>query len=769
VLPPAPTAALPVVDGFEPARGWAGTHVAIRGRNLGADPREIEVYFGPSGAVRPLSAKPDGTELVAAVPESASAEAPLVVETPEGKGTSGGSFRYLGAGHLLRGRIATSTGIVPAAEQAFEMGGELFVWAREALDATGTVLALHRDGTSTVVNYWYTLALAPVPDAGLVALFRVDPYHEQCGGEPDCTRERGIVGLFRPEDLASGEYREHMAVVQAAFPLPNPGLAYGCGGLAVSPDGLFAVATADTRAWAVDFEWETPTVAGVDTYEDTAAPTWAFEDVFLFGSGSFLHAVVASSDYPFLPAEPFRSPRLSADSPVTALAASGHVAAVATAGGTVDLIRYPPWPPEEPPATVDFLDREPASRAVTTALEFSQDGARLVAARAAEDRLLVADVSGAAPHAVAQVEVASPRRLSRSHGYVWAAGTAGVTAVDPAGGRAASRLALHSGASVLQRARRDCFDRTRDAIFVPMPAFGVMASLDPLTLEPLSCDRPLLPWDIGRLRSLEARRGGARMVLVYERSSDHATVAVLYSPDTLDRPEPFAELASAVDGVEANAGPMAVLEGEQEVAWAQTLQGDEVIVTRVNLYSLPAADSQPGPAKTLELDGEVLALGEWEGAIVAVTGAKVTLLDREAALRGEKKTVREASWPEDRSTTAGWAWIEGGRAWLLYEGSGVQLASIALSEGAAAVSSAVETGVFRGTPLVAPGGGRLWWMSAATDGLRLRSLVLRADGTAGGEEPPVPLPAGAGAMVAYPDGEHAAVLDPVAEKVVLLE
>jgi len=81
----------------------------------------------------------------------------------------------------------------------------------------------------------------------------------------------------------------------------------------------------------------------------------------------------------------------------------------------------------------------------------------------------------------------------------------------------------------------------------------------------------------------------------------------------------------------------------------------------------------------------------------------------------------------------------------------------------------VETGVFRGTPLVAPGGGRLWWMSAATDGLRLRSLVLRADGTAGGEEPPVPLPAGAGAMVAYPDGEHAAVLDPVAEKVVLLE
>ncbi len=117
-----------LIKSFTPTSGWAGTHVALTGVNLGARPSDVQIRFGQGLPVTPLSLISDGgtTTVDVVVPDdvgsAADAGARISVVSPTGTAISNDPFVFRGLGRLRNGVIAAQRDLRPDVATAIPLG-----------------------------------------------------------------------------------------------------------------------------------------------------------------------------------------------------------------------------------------------------------------------------------------------------------------------------------------------------------------------------------------------------------------------------------------------------------------------------------------------------------------------------------------------------------------------------------------------------------------------------------------------------------------------
>lgn len=414
----------PRVDAFEPAHGYAGTLVTVRGASLGTSAATVEVTFGGGYAVQPSSLSNDGTTLTALVPD-VSATGPVAVSTSVGRGASAGSFTYDGAGHLRFGRVRYDADLRPHVRAAAPVSGGDAV----ALAAFGAVQRLVRLGDGQLpFGPEGVVAFAPIRNR--MALATLDASADAAAA--------GHVQILSGEPLAA-----EVTIALPAFADARPPASF-----AVDESGTRAVAVAPGGTWLVDLTKTPPSVATVATGNRPGGPAvaWLGGARFLLSLDDGLHAV------DFAAASPLSAAVAAADdgtplvgAPLGA-AASGLVA-VDTADGTLVVLDARAWPPTEVKPTL--LAAPNASAASASGLAFSKDGSHVFVAKADEGALLSFDLksaqAGGDRHAATSLPLEEPRAVSVDDtGLVWVAVRGGIAFVSGETGQLVGRLPVRA-------------------------------------------------------------------------------------------------------------------------------------------------------------------------------------------------------------------------------------------------------------------------------------------------------------------------------------
>jgi len=734
MLPDPPAALVPEVDSFAPGHGLAGTRVRMHGRALGRHTGEVEVRFGLSSAVRPLSVSEAGDEIHALVPEDATTGTVSVTVTRAGtqafRAASDRDFVFDGAGHPRFGRVATGAAdLRPRLDVAFRQHGTTF-----ALDRS------FYGGLSVGGEPVDPAAVAAVP-AGPDQVAILDADQAGCGG---------TLRMVATQDWV--EAVSSTRLEPAAPPCGAP-VAVAVGG-----EARRVVVVSRHAAWVVDLDADPPRAERVDSDTDAAwsRVAWAGGERYLIGQGGFLRPLVRDEEGSPWRLQPAIDAHVNlllvpgtAGSAAGIAAAPGRLAAVAGLFDTLWLFDLSVWPPEP-------LQQLPGFGLVSMtvpSLAFSDDAERLQVSSRDGNRVVTYDLTAPGRPPLYSEELEEPGAVVPGTGGVaYVAMRGGVWALSQRSGAVLGRFDIRADLTEPRLRRLGAGSE----VVIGSRRFGRLVRLDPSTLEVRALSVPL---DAPPIDSIESSTASEEVFVLHfgddaselRRANGENLAESVYDRFVMPADKGWVGAFWLGDG----GGPAMLAYTDADYA-RRLLLLDPTREWSPGMDAVPLPTSLENVSAALAADGRLVLVGD-----------AVRVVDLAAAMRGEEAPVGE-----DRQVESLWApRVAAGRLFLVTpeDVRVMELATGALL-GIEALAPALAEGVSVTSAFwVAPNGRELWNLSDPLYGnARFVAQAIDPDGGAPGPlKAPVVLPGGADELLALPGGEHVVVRD--GDRLVLLE
>ena len=722
----------PVLGAFTPTAAWAGTRVTVEARNFGADPAGIEVHFGGSRAVTPLSVT--ATALVAQVPDDASS-GPVTVVSALGRGATHDAFTARGLGRLRLGRIGRQADLRTHLAAAVPFG------TRYAVLDDHYGFAGRLSGSGSLQPFEVRRPAAIASAGSTIVVVDSEWNRDGCGGSAAhlavITSADGSVdsSTCLPMPLAMAD-DDSVPIVAA-----------------VDEAGTHALVVADgNRLWLVDLTVTPPRVQA-SAISDSAPFTspgavWVGGTRFVFLDAGDLRSIDWSVAAP-VPSDPF-----STSGTAAVMAATSLGKLVYAGPRSIYTVDATTWPPTETAHVSTLSTADPTGIAV--------DAGFTRAAIALRDagRVVTYDLATLAPLVSTPVEEA--RAVSLASGAFVVAGRGSVALLSQSTGLPVGGIAVkvQPGAPVVR-----ALPGGATFIDLPLQALGTLLRVEPRTLHEV-------PWTgvlgLPAVREIFPLPDGSAVYLhgdELRRSHLAAGVETEDLDHVYPTPDPGFGGSPLQLGISADGSTLLFQWGESGSLLSNA--------SKLGLLDTSAQWTATS-AQVLDLpDLSERALAPDPQHLVLVQGHAIRVLDLAQARAGVVKELWTVPLPGEslRSAFAGGLFFDVASAGadgaaVLQIASTTEPRSLATPPAIAAFSASESPDALT----AALGARRLYWLSRTAEEGRLETVDVDPDtGAVNGQEPSIKLPVTASDLLAYPDGEHLLVVDSGSDQLLLLE
>ena len=757
-VPPQVAAPVVVIDSFSPAHAFAGSRVTVSGKHLGQSTAEALVRVGSSKPFAPVSVDPQGASLVFEVPDDAAA-GPLVVTAPLGQAQSAANFTFDGVGRLKVGRVSATRDLSVRIGAALPLAGADFAFLETRY---GRVVSYTR-ATATAKQTIQKSPLAITSDVLGTLLFVLD--HDRT----DAACPGGAGHLTRIPQHG----------VNKSFCLPAGTGTFSAsdfGALAIDQPPTHALAVIGSSAWLVDLGASTagPAPLALDTPIAPLA-AWMGGTLFVTADAGGLRQVDWSQAAPLQDAA-----AIDAGFPAS-LAVKPAFKELLVGDVTGSLFRYDvtAWPPTLKDQPLSFA----SANGWPTSMTYTPDGTRLAVGNDVDDKLIIYDTSGALVAALQEIPLPKPEGIVAAGGLFFVGVTAGVALVSQESGALLETVPL-TGLLSAPRLRQapagisgnhspyfvelgsKLFSSTQ---FVPSNMTDVVALFQP------QLDTPAL---------FEVSASAAGTAVYTRHVNEVRSVATDSSGHETE--DPTNRVTFAIGTGSAVSPRMLLADDSSALLYVyahgngRTLAPDRVVLLDT---SKPLTQASPGTIDDANLRRAFLAGGRvalFDQAFTTINPASVQLYDQAALRSGQvvpKGSVALDTTPDRVGVALGKLFTvirhpAGYRLHVIDPAGPTIVDGDRITGWEAAAVQAFDQGLNRYVDdfAVSQSGTRLYRLAGAGEQRHLQVLVIQPDTAAvRGEEPPIPLPAGAADVLLHPDGEHLFVLDAQADQLLLLE